>query len=213
MQFTTLVSRQLTSSVASISKVAAFALQHAQKCSDDIWDCYLDEIGAVSLNGRVNLLYLLDALLDKEGPKLVTRGAAGSVVGQGSYRALAERDLGRVVAHAVPESREGVLNWMSTYQVRPRLAIISREAWCLISTFDCSSCDPGDSDDYSILRFSSRSSPNSTNEKQGETRRAGPAHILYELLIRPKATVYMRSLLPARRRHSRAFRETTFCAG
>ncbi|BGP52727.1 hypothetical protein JCM8202_004360 [Rhodotorula sphaerocarpa] len=117
MQFTTLVSRQLTSSVASISKVAAFALQHAQKCSDDIWDCYLDEIGAVSLNGRVNLLYLLDALLDKEGPKLVTRGAAGSVVGQGSYRALAERDLGRVVAHAVPESREGVLNWMSTYQL------------------------------------------------------------------------------------------------
>lgn len=119
MQFTTLVSRQLTSSVSSISKVAAFALKHAAKCSDDIWDCYLDEIGAVSLNGRVNLLYLLDALLDKEGPKLVTRGVTGSVVGQGSYRALAERDLGKVVANVVPETREGVLNWMSTHQVSP----------------------------------------------------------------------------------------------
>ncbi|GAA5980917.1 hypothetical protein JCM10908_003918 [Rhodotorula pacifica] len=117
MQFTTLVSRQLTSSVSSISKVAAFALKHAAKCSDDIWDCFLDEIGAVSLNGRVNLLYLLDALLDKEGPKLVTRGVAGSVVGQGSYRALAERDLGKVVASVVPETREGVLNWMSTHQL------------------------------------------------------------------------------------------------
>lgn len=118
MQFTTLVSRQLTSSVASISKVAAFALRYASKCSDDIWDCYLDEIGAVSLNARVNLLYLLDALLDKDGPKLVTKGAAGSVIGQGSYRALAERDLGKVVASVVPETREGVLNWMSTFQVR-----------------------------------------------------------------------------------------------
>ncbi|GAA5960077.1 hypothetical protein JCM8115_004524 [Rhodotorula mucilaginosa] len=117
MQFTTLVSRQLTSSVSSISKVAAFALKHAAKCSDDIWDCYLDEIGAVSLNGRVNLLYLLDALLDKEGPKLVTRGVTGSVVGQGSYRALAERDLAKVVANVVPETREGVLNWMSTHQL------------------------------------------------------------------------------------------------
>ncbi|GAA5873208.1 hypothetical protein JCM3774_000080 [Rhodotorula dairenensis] len=117
MQFTTLVSRQLTSSVSSISKVAAFALKHAAKCSDDIWDCYLEEVGAVSLNGRVNLLYLLDALLEKEGPKLVTRGVSGSVVGQGSYRALAERDLGKVVAHVVPETREGVLNWMSTHQL------------------------------------------------------------------------------------------------
>ncbi|GEM06279.1 C-terminal domain kinase, subunit gamma, CTK3 [Rhodotorula toruloides] len=72
MEFISLVSK-LTSSVLSISKVASFALKHAAKCSDDIWDCYVDEIAHANLNARVNLLYLLDALLDKEGPKAVLR--------------------------------------------------------------------------------------------------------------------------------------------
>ncbi|GAA6031950.1 hypothetical protein JCM8097_003357 [Rhodosporidiobolus ruineniae] len=116
MQFIQLVSR-LTSAVPSISKVASFALKHASRASDDIWDCYLDEIATANLNSRVNLLYLVDALLDKEGPKVGVKGAAGSVVGTGSYRALVERDLAKVIKHVVPETREGVLNWMSTYQV------------------------------------------------------------------------------------------------
>ncbi|BGP12577.1 hypothetical protein JCM10213_004836 [Rhodosporidiobolus nylandii] len=116
MQFLALASR-LTSSVPSISKVASFALKHASRCSDDIWDCYLDEIASTNLNSRINLLYLLDALLDKEGPKVTAKGKEGGVVGTGSYRALVERDLGKVVGHVVPETREGVLNWMSTNQV------------------------------------------------------------------------------------------------
>ncbi|GAA5834881.1 hypothetical protein JCM11251_002052 [Rhodosporidiobolus azoricus] len=116
MQFVSLVSR-LTSSVPSISKVASFALKHASRASDDIWDCYLDEIATANLNSRINLLYLVDALLDKEGPKVVARRAGAGVVGTGSYRALVERDLAKMVKHVVPESREGVLNWMSTQQV------------------------------------------------------------------------------------------------
>ncbi|BGO92784.1 hypothetical protein NBRC10512_007903 [Rhodotorula toruloides] len=116
MEFISLVSK-LTSSVLSISKVASFALKHAAKCSDDIWDCYVDEIAHANLNARVNLLYLLDALLDKEGPKGVSRGAEASAVGLGSYRVLVERDLGKVVGHVVPETREGILNWMSVQQV------------------------------------------------------------------------------------------------
>lgn len=117
MEFISLVSK-LTSSVPSISRVASFALKHAAKCADDIWDCYVDEIAHANLNSRVNLLYLLDALLDKEGPKAANRGAGASAVGLGSYRALVERDLGKVVAHVVPETREGILNWMSVQQVR-----------------------------------------------------------------------------------------------
>ncbi|GAA5897315.1 hypothetical protein JCM6882_001856 [Rhodosporidiobolus microsporus] len=116
MQFVALVSR-LTSSVPSISKVASFALKHASRASDDIWDCYLDEIASANLNSRINLLYLVDALLDKEGPKVVSRGAGAGIVGTGSYRALVERDLAKVVKNVVPETREGVLNWMSTHQV------------------------------------------------------------------------------------------------
>ncbi|GAA5859640.1 hypothetical protein JCM8547_006175 [Rhodosporidiobolus lusitaniae] len=116
MQFVSLISR-LTSTVPSISRVASFALKHAARASDDIWDCYLDEIASANLNSRVNLLYLLDALLDKEGPKVVVKGAGAGVVGTGSYRALVERDLSKVVKSVVPETREGVLNWMSTHQV------------------------------------------------------------------------------------------------
>ncbi|GAA5969244.1 hypothetical protein JCM11641_007523 [Rhodosporidiobolus odoratus] len=114
MQFLALTSR-LTSTVPSISKVASFALKHASRCSDDIWDCYLDEIATTNLNSRINMLYLLDALLDKEGPKVMVK--PGGVVGSGSYRALLERDLAKVVGCVVPENREGVLNWMSTAQV------------------------------------------------------------------------------------------------
>lgn len=120
MQFVSLISR-LTSTVPSISKVASFALKHASRASDDIWDCYLDEIASTNLNSRINLLYLVDTLLDKEGPKVVgaAGGAKGALAGLGSYREMVERDLAQVVRSVVPDSREGVLNWMSTYQVRP----------------------------------------------------------------------------------------------
>ncbi|BGP36519.1 hypothetical protein JCM10450v2_000416 [Rhodotorula kratochvilovae] len=116
LQFTALASR-LTSSVASISKVASFALKHASKCADDIWDCYLDEVSTASLNARVNLLFLLDSLLDKEGPRLAPAQPGAGAGTHTSYRELVERDLGKVVKLVVPDSREGVLNWMSTAQV------------------------------------------------------------------------------------------------
>ncbi|GJN92259.1 hypothetical protein Rhopal_005289-T1 [Rhodotorula paludigena] len=116
VQFVTLASR-LGSSVASISKVAAFALKHAAKCADDIWDCYLDEVAAANLNSRVNLLYLLDALLDKEGPRAAHNAPTSTKGVHTSYRELVERDLANVVRLVVPDSREGVLNWMATSQV------------------------------------------------------------------------------------------------
>ncbi|GAA6011857.1 hypothetical protein JCM11491_000773 [Sporobolomyces phaffii] len=116
MQFLTLISR-LSSSLPSLSKVSSFALKHAQKCSDDIWDCLLDELShSPSLNHRINLLYLIDLMLDKEGPPTTRIGAV--VVGMGSYRALVERDLATVVDQVVPrESKQGVLNHMSAMQV------------------------------------------------------------------------------------------------
>ena len=118
LQFTSLASR-LTSSVASVSKVASFALRHAIKCADDIWDCYLDEVSSATLNARVNLLFLLDSLLDKEGPRLGSARPPATHAGtHTSYRELVERDLDKVVKLVVPDSREGVLNWMSTAQVR-----------------------------------------------------------------------------------------------
>ncbi|KAI5475364.1 hypothetical protein MNV49_001595 [Pseudohyphozyma bogoriensis] len=103
MQFLSLLSR-LTSSLASIQKVSAFALKHGQSCGDDIWDCLVDECGQVSLNARINLLYFLDTLLDKQGQTM-------------PYKDLVRRDLGKFVEMVVPNSREGLLNLMSANQV------------------------------------------------------------------------------------------------
>ncbi|GAA6061992.1 hypothetical protein JCM10212_004270 [Sporobolomyces blumeae] len=117
MQFLSLLSR-LTSSVQSQSRVALFALKHASRCSEDVWDCYLDEVGqpdqrdGQGLNHRIDLLYLVDAILDREGPLLVTSGRSTA-----TYRTLVERDLDKVVNEVVPESREGLLNYMSAMQV------------------------------------------------------------------------------------------------
>lgn len=106
MQFLSLINR-LTSSLASIQKVSSFALKHGPKCADDIWDCLVEECDSVSLNARINLLYFLDTLLDKQG-----------VMGEGRpYAALVKRDLAKVVDLVVPHSREGVLNLMAADQV------------------------------------------------------------------------------------------------
>lgn len=102
-QFVTLLSR-LTSSLPSIQKVSSFAFKHGPRCGDDLWDCLVEEVGQVSLNARINLLYFLDSLLDKQGP------------GQ-PYKELVKRDLGKVVEMVVPSTREGALNLMSVNQV------------------------------------------------------------------------------------------------
>jgi CTD kinase subunit gamma len=135
MQFLTLISR-LSSSLPSLSKVSSFALKHAQKCSDDIWDCLLDELShSPSLNHRINMLYLVDLMLDKEGPTVRVNGSAGGgVVGMGSYRALVERDLAKVVDQVVPrESKQGVLNHMSAMQVTSRSPAVQSKKRVLIA--------------------------------------------------------------------------------
>ncbi|KAL8293051.1 hypothetical protein RQP46_000745 [Phenoliferia psychrophenolica] len=103
MTFIGLLSK-LTSSLASIQRVSAFALKHGPKCGDDIWDCLVDEASQVNLNARINLLYFLDTLLDKHAP------------GQ-PYKDLIGRDLAKLVEAVVPQTREGILNLLSATQV------------------------------------------------------------------------------------------------
>ncbi|ORY69313.1 CTD kinase subunit gamma CTK3-domain-containing protein [Leucosporidium creatinivorum] len=113
LQFTSLLSR-LTSSLASIQKVSSFALKHGPRCGDDIWDCLVDECSHLNLNARINLLYFLDSLLDKELP---TESSSKQPQQQQPYKGLVKRDLAKVVDMVVPHTREGVLNLMSANQV------------------------------------------------------------------------------------------------
>lgn len=82
--------------------MTSFAIKHAPKCSDDIWDCLIEECEQINLNARINLLYFLDILLERQ---------------EGTYQGLVERDLAKLVGLVVPDTREGGLNLMSTNQV------------------------------------------------------------------------------------------------
>ena len=82
-------------------------------------DTHLNLAGQASLNARINIFYALDSLIESSVN-------AGTPI----YLNLLKRDLPRIVDLVVPHSREGILNLMSTRQVRiscessTRLALI-----------------------------------------------------------------------------------------
>lgn len=55
--------RRLRASQQSIAKVVEYAIRHATLASDDMWDCILTECSKTTLNVRLNILFLVDALL------------------------------------------------------------------------------------------------------------------------------------------------------
>lgn len=129
LEFVGLLSR-LSSSLPSITKVASFALKHGPRCGDDIWDCLVDECTTMSLNQRINLLYFLDSLLDKQQsitPSTTTTSTStASDPVQQPYKDLVKRDLSHIVELVVPDTREGILNLMSAQQVQYRMTMESK---------------------------------------------------------------------------------------
>ncbi|KAM0793474.1 hypothetical protein ACM66B_000916 [Microbotryomycetes sp. NB124-2] len=122
LQFVTLLSR-LSSSLQSINKCTSFALKHAPRCADDIWDCVMEECMRASLNSRINLLYLVDQLLDSQQPP-----------NSQPFLAFANRDLAQLVNNVVPDSKLGSLNLMSATQVL--------NSWKTRRVFEASVLDP-----------------------------------------------------------------------
>lgn len=73
----------------------------------DLWECILEELEKSAINAKINIFYMLDSLLDQS-----------LAMGVESYRELVKNDLEKVVHLTVPkDTREGVLNRMSTLQV------------------------------------------------------------------------------------------------
>lgn len=123
--------RRLTSAAQSINKVVAFLLKQsvvphpgsrkrpasesdapkATHGESDLWDCIMEELAKASINARMNIFYMLDSLLDQS-----------LALGVETYRAFITADLERIVTLTVPtDVRDGVLNRMSTMQVRNSL--------------------------------------------------------------------------------------------
>ncbi|THH09643.1 hypothetical protein EW145_g1872 [Phellinidium pouzarii] len=112
MQFLTLLRRlNACSSQQSIQKVVAYALKYFSRCGEDLWDCVVEECQKGSINTRINILYLLDALCETS---LLSKAASGS--SSAFYVDFVARDLAKIVEYVIPEGREGLINLMSATQ-------------------------------------------------------------------------------------------------
>ncbi|KAE8246851.1 hypothetical protein A4X13_0g5599 [Tilletia indica] len=126
--------RRLSASQQSIQKVLYTMSKHASRASDDLWDCIVREASKASLNARLNILFLIDALVtgaDNAVSLDVSGGAAGGGGGGSSssssglsplvlaaFRPLITRDLVNLIDNIVPLTPDGVrLNLASTRAV------------------------------------------------------------------------------------------------
>lgn len=71
-----------------------------------------------SLNTRINILYFLDTLCDPQTTSTLIPNASSSSTTDFPYTALLNRDVEKLVGLVVPDSKEGILNLLSTKQVR-----------------------------------------------------------------------------------------------
>ncbi|KDN53588.1 hypothetical protein K437DRAFT_230422 [Tilletiaria anomala UBC 951] len=88
--------RKLNASQQSINKVLALAVRHAATSSDDIWSCIMQECRKASLNARVNIFFLLDALFTDES-------FSDLALANTYYLPYARKDLKSVVDMVVPK--------------------------------------------------------------------------------------------------------------
>lgn len=109
--------KKLNASQQAIAKVVDFAVKYASVAADDVWDCIITECEKSSLNTKLNILFLLDALLlsivDPVGYSSFSDTGSSSAKVEGSssnytitastYMTLASRDLARIVDSVVPK--------------------------------------------------------------------------------------------------------------
>ncbi|PWN49526.1 hypothetical protein IE53DRAFT_317475 [Violaceomyces palustris] len=102
--------KRLNASQQSIHKNLAFAAKHSLTCSDDLWECIVSECEKGSLNTRINIIFLLDALFTDE--YFASSGLSPL------YRPLLARDLDHLIDLAVPpQSWDAVLNLGTVKQI------------------------------------------------------------------------------------------------
>ncbi|WWC94450.1 hypothetical protein V866_001296 [Kwoniella sp. B9012] len=107
MQFLQLL-RKLNASQPSIQKVVGYAIKYGSRCSEDLWECIVEQCGKGSLNTRINILYFLDTLLEASLP-------LGPI--DAPYPQLVTQNLQDIVGKVVPDGRDGVLNLRSAKQI------------------------------------------------------------------------------------------------
>ncbi|KAI8977394.1 CTD kinase subunit gamma CTK3-domain-containing protein [Mycotypha africana] len=95
---------KLNASQQSITKVAAYAMRY-RKLSEDLYSCLLEELEQASLNARLNIIYVLDAIF-----------TASQKSKYSGYLDLTRPDLPRIV-NAVVANGPGVVNIPNTQKI------------------------------------------------------------------------------------------------
>lgn len=101
LRFISLLHR-LNASLPTIQKSLSFLVDHAPTLHAELWECILDECRSGSINRRINLLFLIDAIFTDETLSPTIRSL---------FREYLERDLYTLFDLAVPEGRwDALLN-------------------------------------------------------------------------------------------------------
>eukprot|EP00158_Paraphelidium_tribonemae_P002871 Partr_v1_DN25740_c0_g1_i1_m74839 putative Conserved hypothetical protein len=101
LQFIDILSR-LSASQQSIVKASSFALRH-REFAESLFSCLVDEMEQQqsSLNSRLNLFFVIDALVCQSN-----KSSSSNMDGGSEYLILVERDMGRIVELVVPRDSQ-----------------------------------------------------------------------------------------------------------
>ncbi|KAF7726522.1 hypothetical protein EC973_008653 [Apophysomyces ossiformis] len=96
---------KLNASQQSIYKVANYAMRH-RRLAEDLYSCLIDELDKASLNARLNIIYVFDAIFSASLKSRFT-----------GYVDLTRRDLPRIIQAVVPNDPKGVVNIPNTRKI------------------------------------------------------------------------------------------------
>ncbi|KAI9317968.1 CTD kinase subunit gamma CTK3-domain-containing protein [Dichotomocladium elegans] len=96
---------KLNASQQSIHKVALYAIRH-KKVAEDLYRCLVDALEQASINTRLNIVYVLDAIFANSQKARFT-----------GYQDLARRDLTRIIEAVVPNDPKGIVNVGNTRKI------------------------------------------------------------------------------------------------
>ncbi|KAI8879904.1 hypothetical protein K501DRAFT_325261 [Backusella circina FSU 941] len=97
--------QKLNASQQSIHKVASYAMRH-KRLSEDLYSCIIEQLDKASINARLNMIYVLDAIFSASQKARFT-----------SYIELTTRDLVRIVNAVVADDPKGVVNVPNTRKI------------------------------------------------------------------------------------------------
>ncbi|KAI8373752.1 CTD kinase subunit gamma CTK3-domain-containing protein [Blakeslea trispora] len=97
--------KKVNASQQSIHKAAIYAMRH-RKLSEDLYSCLVEELEQASLNARLNIIYVLDAIFSASQKSKFP-----------GYLDLTRPDLPRIIHAVVANGPKGIVNIPNTQKI------------------------------------------------------------------------------------------------